>query len=172
MWNAQSKMEVAFLVVILFWILPGTTGNQRTKLSQLNSLVCLQQNEVLIVMLRNSVVPNKVYMSCTGSVVLTQTHPAAPYACRTGNITLRCQYDGVGKLLTVWWLVGALTRNNFSDIPGHTTLPRTTTYQELLVDSYINLATGYRCLPNLSNGSQLQSNPYIPQNECECHLQL
>ena len=34
-------------------------------------------------------------VSCAGSVVLTQTHPVAPYLCRTGNITLRCQYDGV-----------------------------------------------------------------------------
>ena len=34
-----------------------------------------------------------------GSVVLTQIHPAAPYVCRTGNITLRCQYDGVENVL-------------------------------------------------------------------------
>ena len=27
------------------------------------------------------------YLSCAGSVVLTQTHPAAPYVCRTGNIS-------------------------------------------------------------------------------------
>ena len=40
--------------------------------------------------------PNGVHtVSCAGSVVLTQTHPAAPYVCRTGNITLRCQYGGV-----------------------------------------------------------------------------
>ena len=36
-------------------------------------------------------------VACAGSVVLTQTHPAAPYVCRTDNITLRCQYDGVGE---------------------------------------------------------------------------
>ena len=44
-------------------------------------------------------------VSCAGSVVLTQTHPAAPYVCRTGNITLRCQYDGVEGVLNVLWNV-------------------------------------------------------------------
>ena len=43
---------------------------------------------------------------CEGSVVLTQTHPAAPYVCRTGNITLRCQYDGVENVLVVLWVIG------------------------------------------------------------------
>ena len=102
-----------------------------------------------------------------GSVVLTQTHPAAPYVCRTGNITLRCQYDGVENVLVVVWLIGVQTTSNASTIPGHTALPRTTTYQEVVVDSYTNLATGYRCVPTFSNGSRLQSNIYIPQVECE-----
>ena len=106
-----------------------------------------------------------------GSVVLTQTHPAAPYVCRTaGNITLRCQYGGVENVLFVLWSIGGQTTTNPSNlnISGHTTLPLTVTYQELVVDSYTNLATGYRCSP-FSNGSQLQSNSYTPQNECECH---
>ena len=109
---------------------------------------------------------------CKGSVVLTQTHPAAPYVCRTGNITLRCQYDGVENVLVVAWIIGFQTTSNPSTIPGHTALPRTTTYQEVVVDSYTNLATGYRCVPYFSNGSLLQSNPYIPQNECEQYIPI
>ena len=98
-------------------------------------------------------------MACEGSVVLTQTHPVAPYVCRTGNITLRCQYDGVENVLGVVWLIGAQGTPNATTIPGHTALPCTTTYQEVVVDSYTNLATGYRCEPTFSNGSRLQSNP-------------
>ena len=169
-------MEVAFLVVILFWILPETTGNynQQTQLSQLNTLISNKMKSSYDAQNFNySYFSYGTHvLSCAGSVVLTQTHPAAPYVCRTGNITLRCQYDGVGESMTVWWLVGAQTTINPSTIPGHTALPRTTTYQEVVVDSYTNLAAGYRCLPTLSNGSRLQSNSYIPQNECECHLQL
>ena len=108
-------------------------------------------------------------VSCAGSVVLTQTHPAAPYVCRTGNITLRCQYDGVENVLFVLWNIGGQTKSNLSTIPGHTALPRTTTYQEVVVDSYTNLATGYRCVLILTNRSQLQSNLYTPQEERECY---
>ena len=113
----------------------------------------------------------KVFPTFTnaGTVNLTQTHPAAPYVCRTGNITLRCQYDGVEGVLVVLWHIGFQATTNASTIPGHTALPRTTTNQEVVVDSYTNLASGYRCEPTLSNGSQLQSNPFIPQTECECH---
>ena len=167
-------MEVAFLVVILFWILPETTGNQQTQLLQLNTLISNKMKY-----LYDAQNFNYLYfrygthvLSCAGSVVLTQIHPAAPYVCRTGNITLRCQYDGVGELMTVVWFVGSHITTNPSDIPGHTALPHTTTYQEVVVDNYTNLATGYRCVPTLSNGTQPQSNSYIPQNECECHLQL
>ena len=112
---------------------------------------------------------DKAVAICAGSVVLTQTHPAAPYVCRTGNITLRCQYDGVENVLGVLWFIGVTTTFNASTFPGHTALPRTTTYQEVVVDSYTNLAAGYRCAPILSNGSRLNSNTYIPQEECECH---
>ena len=111
---------------------------------------------------------NDYAMSCAGSVVLTQTHPAAPYVCRTGNITLRCQYDGVENVFAVLWVIGGQTTTNPSTIPGHTALPRTTTYQEVVVESYTSLAVGYRCEPTLHNGSRLQSNMYNPQNECEC----
>ena len=99
-------------------------------------------------------------------VVLTQTHPAAPYVCRTGNITLRCQYDGVENVLVVLWVIGTATANP-STIPGHTLLPFTSTYEEVVVDSYTNLAAGYHCVPTLSNGSQLLSNRYNPQYDCE-----
>ena len=106
----------------------------------------------------------------TGTVILTQTHPAAPYVCRTGNIPLRCQYDGVENVLVVLWVIGSRTTANPSTIPGHTAFPRTTTYQEVVVDSYTNLAAGYRCEPTFSNGSQLRSPRFIPQNECECYI--
>ena len=109
------------------------------------------------------------FAASAGSVVLTQTHPAAPYVCRTGNITLRCQYDGVENVFVVLWSIGGQTTINPSTIPGHTALPRTTTYQEVVVDNYTNLATGYTCVITLNNGSHLQSNSYIPQLERECH---
>ena len=109
-------------------------------------------------------------LACAGSVVLTQTHPAAPYVCRTGNITLRCQYGGVEGVSSVVWFIGLQTTTNPSTIPGHTALPPTTTYQEVVVDNYTSLATGYRCEPTFSNGSQLQSSIYIPQKECECYI--
>ena len=102
-------------------------------------------------------------------MVLTQTNPAAPYVCRTGNITLRCQYGGVENVLVVVWLAGFLATTDPSTIPGHTALSRTATYQEVEVDSYTNLATGYRCEPTFSNGSQLRSNIYIRQIDCECY---
>ena len=104
---------------------------------------------------------------CEGSVVLTQTHPAAPYVCRTGNITLRCQYDGVENVFAVLWVIGGQTTTNPSTIPGHTALPRTTTYQEVVVDNYTNLVAEYCCVLTLTNGSQLLSNQYNPQYECE-----
>ena len=94
-------------------------------------------------------------------------HPAAPYVCRTGNITLRCQFSGVENELIVLWSIGMVTTSNVSTIPGHTAFPHTITYQEVVVDSYTNLAAGYRCRPTLTNGSLLQSNPYNPQYEWE-----
>ena len=103
-------------------------------------------------------------------MVLTQTHPAAPYVCRTGNITLRCQYDGVENVLAVVWVIGGQTTTDPSTIPGHTALPLTTTYQELVVDSYTNLRERYQCSPVLINGSALDSNVYGPQIECKHNL--
>ena len=104
----------------------------------------------------------------SGSVVLTQTLPAAPYVCRTGNITLRCQYGGVGDVVSVLWVIGTEAGTvNPSTTPGHTALPRTTTYQEVVVDSYTNLRERYQCAPALTNGSALSSNVYEPQIECK-----
>ena len=100
-------------------------------------------------------------------MVLTQTYPAAPYVCRTGNITLRCQYDGVENVLVVLWLIGGQTTANPSTIPGHTALPRTTTNQEVVVDSYINLREKYVCAPGLANGSVVNGSMYEPQIECK-----
>ena len=104
---------------------------------------------------------------CEGSVVLTQTHPAAPYVCRTGNITLRCQYDGVENVFGVLWVIGGQTTSNPSTIPRHTALPRTTTYQEVVVDSYTNIRERYQCAPVLLNGTTLDSNEYEVQIECK-----
>ena len=109
--------------------------------------------------------------ACAGSVVLTQTHPAAPYVCRTGNITLRCQYDGVENVLAVLWAIGNETSTaNPSTIPGHTALPRTTTYQDLVVDSYTNLRERYQCGPFLRNGIVLESNRQETQIESKPYI--
>ena len=105
-------------------------------------------------------------------MVLTQTHPAAPYVCRTGNITLRCQYDGVENVLGVVWAIGNETTTDPSTIPGHTALPRTTTYQEVVVDSYTKLREKYRCDLVLFNGTGLPSNEYDYMIECEHEVQL
>ena len=115
---------------------------------------------------------NDYAMSCAGSVVLTQTHPAAPYVCRTGNITLRCQYDSVENVLSVVWAIGNVTTTNPSTIPGYTVLPRTTTYHEVMVDSYTNLRERYQCAILLSNGTGLISNEYDPMSECEHVVKL
>ena len=110
-------------------------------------------------------------MSCAGSVVLTQTHPAAPYVCRTGNITLRCQYDGVENVVVVLWVIGNETgTTNPSTISGHTALPRTSTYQEVVVDSFTNLRGRYQCGAVLMNGTTLDSNEYEPQIECKSYM--
>ena len=156
-----TKMgSFGFWYVILFRILTKAIGIQQL-LSQVKWWWCLSIDPILV--------PTVSY---AGSVVLTQTYPVAPYVCRTGNITLRCQYDGVENVLVVLWLIGTQATSNPSTIPGHTALPHTTTYQEVVVDSYINLATVYRCVPTLSNTSQLQSNLYTPQIECEYYMNI
>ena len=101
-------------------------------------------------------------------MVLTQTHPAATYVCKTGNITLRCQYDGVADVFGVVWRIGFQAATDPSNIPGHTAFPLTSTYQAVVVDTYTSLAPRYTCQPTFSNGSRLlESNQYNPENECE-----
>ena len=103
-------------------------------------------------------------------MVLSQTHPAALYVCRTGNIILRCQYDGVEGVLGVIWVLGNESgTTNLLRFPGHTALPPTTTYQEVVVDSYTNIRERYQCGAVLTNGTILQSNVYQAQIECKLY---
>ena len=104
-------------------------------------------------------------ISSAVTISLTQTHPAAPYVCRTGNITLRCQY-GIAEEVLILWSVG-FNLEDPSIIPGHTALPPTTTYQDLVVGSYTNLRGEYRCTAVFGNGTRAGSNVYIPNAECE-----
>ena len=112
---------------------------------------------------------------CTGSVVLTQTHPAALYVCRTGNITLRCQYDGVGVVVGVLWILGIMapTPNPMYKHPRKYCLPP----QELVVKQ----TTTPICLrrisvPQFSSHLSCWSDPLLPDfrkqinHHFECHL--
>ena len=71
--------------------------------------------------------------------------------------------------MVVLWVIGNQTTSNASmaTIQGHTALPRTTTYQEVVVDSYTNLRERYQCAPGLANGSVVNGNMYEPQVEGE-----
>ena len=104
----------------------------------------------------------------SGSVVLTQTHPAAPYVCRTGNITLRCQYDGVEGVADFVWVIGNEEGTiSPSTYPGHTALHQTVTYQEVVVDNYVSLKERYQCATVLNTGRVLTSNHYETRTECK-----
>ena len=99
-------------------------------------------------------------------MVLTQTHPAAPYVCRTGNITLRCQYDGVENVLFVLWNVDDLINLNSTDLmtlPGHTALDRTESHQDLVIASFADLRGTYQCAviqsTDLTSSPQLSPGP-------------
>ena len=59
-----------------------------------------------------------------------------------------------------------MTNVDLSTIPGHTTLPHTTTYQEVVVDDYTNLRERYQCTIVVM-GSVFNSNNYIPVIEGE-----
>ena len=105
------------------------------------------------------------------SILLIQAHPVTPYVCRslTANITLRCQYGM--NVTRVLWRIGALRNlENPSTIPGHTALPHTTTYQELVVDRYANLRGEYHCTAVIENGTRAGSNIYVPVIECEFEM--
>ena len=111
-------------------------------------------------------------MAYVGSVVLTQTHPAAPYVCRTGNITLRCQYDDVENVLSLQWNSGGMLVGSISDLPGHTAITSSSTYEDVAVDNYNNLRMSYRCAAIsavYSNGTviNMDSPLYVPVIEGE-----
>ena len=108
-------------------------------------------------------------MVCAGSVVLTQTHPAAPYVCRTGNITFRCLYGGVGNVLRVQWIGDDRIVTDPSTFMGHSETFSNSSYQEVVVDSYMNLMGTYSCAAIVHDGS-IPSNLYTPKYECECLL--
>ena len=82
------------------------------------------------------------FICIIAAVTLNQTHPAAPYVCRNGNITLRCWYDAADL---VSWSADDMSNVDPSTIPGHAISDSTTTYQELVVDSYTNLRERYQC---------------------------
>ena len=68
----------------------------------------------------------------------------------------------------VLWSIGSMFNlENPSVIPGHTALPRTTTYQELVVDGYANLRGQYHCTAVASDGTRAGSNVYLPTTECK-----
>ena len=163
----QIKIEYLRVsaVLLYFCIVPRTTGGRHTLHSCCMSHPSGHECALLMLCLCKAM----LFFPFAGSVVLTQTHPAAPYVCRTGNITLGCQYDGVEGVSSVVWIIGFQATTNPSTIPGHIAIHHTTTYQEVVVASYTNLATGYRCEPTFSNGSQIQSRTYVPQKECECY---
>ena len=98
-------------------------------------------------------------------MVLTQTHPAASYVCRTGNITLRCQYDGVENVLNVLWNVDDMPNLDFDSmtLPGHTALDRTESHQDLVIASFANLRGTYQCSviqsTDITNSPQLSPGP-------------
>ena len=102
---------------------------------------------------------------CAGTVNLTQTHPAAPYVCRTGNITLRCQYDGVENVLNVVWNVDDMVNLDFDSmtLPGHTALDQTDSHQDLVIASFVDLRGTYMCTvvssANLTNSPRLSPGP-------------
>lgn len=101
--------------------------------------------------------------SYAGCAVLRQIHPTATYLCRSGNITLRCQYD-VENVLSVVWFIDNSVEPNLSAIPGHTALLHTTTYQEVVVNNYTNLRGRYQCAAALRTGEDSTSNVYIRPN--------
>ena len=161
--RGSRKMEpLRLLAVMLSTVLSGTVGNH----ALLKCNWSWQETNGYFFSISSSIHT----VSCEGSVILTQTHPTAPYVCRTGNIILRCQYDGVEGVSTVLWSIGnETTTTNPSTIPGHTILPPTTTYLEIVVDSYTNLHEKYECAP-LQSGTSLPSNEYKPQIERKHNL--
>ena len=109
-------------------------------------------------------------MSCAGSVVLIQTQPAAPYVCRTGNITLRCQYDGVENVLNVVWNVDGMVNLDFDSmtLPGHTALDRTESHQDLVIASFADLRGTYQCI--VIQSTDITNSPHLIPGAVEGEL--
>ena len=75
------------------------------------------------------------------------------------------------NVLGVIWVIGNESgTTNPSTFPGHTALPHTTTYQEVVVDSYTNLKERYQCDAVLPNNGRMASNVYETQVECKCEV--
>ena len=160
----QIKMEYLIIsaVLLYFCIVPRTTGSQHTLHSACMSHPSGHECALLMLCQCKAMLfyPVQVQWSSLRPTQLT-------HMCRIGNNTLRCQYGGVENVVTVFWVIGTDTTANPSTIPGHTALPRTTTYQEVVVDSYTNLRERYQCAPGLANGSVVNGNMYEPQIEGE-----
>ena len=104
-------------------------------------------------------------VSCAGSVVLTQTHPAAPYVCRTGNITLRCQYNGVEDVLNVAWNLNDTVMVDLMTLPGQSALDRTDSHQDLEIASFADLRGTYQCA--IIQSTDLTSSPRLSPGPVE-----
>ena len=113
--------------------------------------------------------------TCAGSVVLTQTYvatqmPLMSVRMATSTSGVRwwgweCDGCGVGH-----WDRGDIQRIHHLRTHG---LPPTTTYQEVVVDSYTNLKEGYQCDAVLPNGTGVASNNHsVHTSECEHEVQL
>ena len=99
--------------------------------------------------------PNSFHaVACAGSLLLN-THAVPPMqlllmcAWETTNIALAqvsawCAYRCAERMSNVLWVIGIRVTSmqpiNYIYISGHTTLPHTTTYQEVVVDSVTHVA--------------------------------
>ena len=86
----------------------------------------------------------------------------------SGNITLRCQYESMENVLGVQWISDIRMVTDPSMFVGHTVTFFNSSYQEVAVDSYINLMNSYTCAAIVQDGA-IPSNEYRPSSECECH---
>ena len=86
----------AVLLYIYIYIVYSACQGQQVLSTHMHCTLCAYLTQVMCMCVFTDIfhVSDNDVAICAGSVVLTQTHPAAPYVCRTGNITLRCQYDG------------------------------------------------------------------------------
>ena len=142
-WHGLAARRFQFICSILITFIDTEEANdihntcvwESTQWVTINGVLQMLECDVVLDSVRNSrycnwypaplkcAVDDWVNQLNNESVVLTQTHPVAPYVCRTstGNITLRCQYESVEGASTVLWSIGKeTTTTNPSTIPGHT----------------------------------------------------